>query len=113
MAELQLDQLRRPEFSDKSGELFPSQTWEPPPPKVVPPPPEPPRAPPLPFSSFGRMVEEGKAVVFLSRGSINFAVRQGETIENTYHVDEIRKDALVLTYLPLQQQQTLAIGSSK
>jgi hypothetical protein len=111
--ELQLEQLKRPEFSDKAGELFPSQTWDAPPPKVAPAPPEPPRAPPLPFAYFGRMADAGKAVVFLSRAGRDFAVRQGETIEGTYRVDEIRKDALLLTYLPLQQQQTLVIGSGK
>lgn len=113
MAELQLEKLKRPEFTNEAGELFQSRTWQPPPPTARPEPPEPRRAPPVPFSYFGQMVEDGKAVVFLSRGNLDYAVRQGETTEGTYRIDEIRKDAVVMTYLPLEQQQTLAIGTAK
>jgi hypothetical protein len=111
--ELELERLKRPDFAEASAELFPSRTWQAPPPKAVSAPPEPPRAPPLPYAYFGQMAEDGKAVVFLVRGDRNFAVRQGETLDSTYRIDEIRKDALIMTYLPLQQQQTLAIGSVK
>jgi hypothetical protein len=114
VVELRLDHLRRPDFSEASAELFPSRDWQPPPPPPAPAAaPEPPRAPPLPFAYFGQMAEEGKAVAFLSRGNVNYPVRQGETLEGSYRVDEIRRDAIVLTYLPLQQQQTLATGSAK
>jgi hypothetical protein len=114
VAELQLDKLKRADPVDEGGELFPSQTWQPPPAPPAPPaPPEPPRAPAMPFSYFGQLEEDGKAVVFLRRGDRDYAVRQGETIEGTYRIDEIRRDAMVMTYLPLQQQQTLAIGSVK
>ncbi len=112
-AELHLEQLKRPEFSDNSGQLFPSQTWQPPPAAASSQPPEAPRAPPLQFSYFGRMVEGGKTVVFLSQGNRDYAVKQGETILGTYRIDEIGKDALVMTYLPLEQQQTLMIEAAK
>ena len=34
----------------------------------------------------------------------------GETIDGTYRVDEIRPPVLTLTYLPLEQRQQLNIG---
>ena len=114
--ELQLDKLKRPPFEEDAGEAFPARNWQPPPPPVTArskTPPPPPPAPPLPFSYFGRINTDGKVVVFLNRGELNFPVVQGDTIEGTYRVEEILPNALVLTYLPLQQRQTLSIGAAR
>jgi hypothetical protein len=75
-----------------------------------PPPPPPPQAPPLPFTYMGKLIEEGRIVVFLTQGERNHIVRQGDTIDGTYRVDAVTERHLSLTYLPLKQKQELAFG---
>jgi hypothetical protein len=72
----------------------------------------PPPPPPLPFTYMGKMLEDGKTVVFLTRGDRNYVVRQGATIDGQYRVDQIGARTMVLTYLPAKAKQTLAIGSA-
>jgi hypothetical protein len=91
-------------------ELFRSQNWMPPPPKALPPPP--PTAPPLPFTYFGKKLEDGIWEVYLSRGSQSLIVREKTVIENTYRIDSIKPPSLSLTYLPLNQVQWLPIGGT-
>ena len=40
----------------------------------------------------------------------NLVVKLGEVIDNTYKVEEVSETAVVLTYLPLNVQQTLGLG---
>ena len=40
----------------------------------------------------------------------SYIVRDGDTIDRAYRVETINEHAVILTYLPLQQQQTLALG---
>jgi len=72
----------------------------------------PPPPPPLPFTYMGKMLEDGESVVFLTRGERNYVVRQGATIDGQYRVDQIGARTMVLTYLPANAKQTLAIGSA-
>jgi hypothetical protein len=103
--------------SDTSA-LFQKQSWAvappppPPPPAYVPPPPPPaPTAPPLPFHAMGSYARNGEPTVyFLTRGELVFDVRVGDTIDHTYSVDSAANGQMLLTYLPLKSQQTLAIG---
>jgi hypothetical protein len=74
-----------------------------------PPPPPPPMAPALPFKFFGRMVDGEVRKVFLDQGSRTLVVAAGETIDDLYRVDRIDEQAVHFTYLPLGQQQMLAI----
>ena len=104
------------------GNAFGPQSWLPPPPPapkpvpVMPPPPPLPVAPALPFTYIG-MVERGagKPQAFLARGEALLIVTDGDVIENsTYRVDSLSPTAVVLTYLPIDQQQTLnASGASR
>ena len=75
-----------------------------------------PVAPPLPFTFVG-IVEQGagKPQAFLSKGDALLIVTAGDQIENnTYRVDSLSPSAVVLTYLPMGQQQTLKVsGGSK
>jgi hypothetical protein len=112
-AELQLDKLKRPLIEEGKGDMFPAAGWQPPPPPPGSVKPEPPMAPPLPFRYFGQMVEDGVPVVFLERGTRNYAVKQGDNIDGSYRVDQIRRDAVLITYLPLDMKQTLSIGPLK
>jgi len=104
---IDLDKLKRPPFGAEGSDLFGSRSWMPPP---TPAKAAAPLAPPLPFTYFGRMLEDGRAVVFLAQGERTFTVGAGDTIDHRYRVEEIGRESVVLTYLPLQQKQTLPIG---
>ena len=95
---------------------FAPHDWTPPPaPKrePPPPPPPPPTAPPLPFTVLGKKLEDGAWQVFLARQDQIFSVKQQDIIENTYRIEEIRPPIMTLTYLPLNQRQTLPIGGTE
>lgn len=93
---------------------FETHDWTPPPPPPPPPaPPPPPQAPPLPFAFLGKQLEEGKWIVFLSNQERTYVAKEGAVLETAYRVEKIVPPTLSFTYLPLQQQQTLAIGSAE
>jgi hypothetical protein len=110
--ELMLGKLHREPANTKPGTLFESDTWAPPPPKVVVKqgPPPAPVPPPLPFKYFGKMSEGGQTTVFLDAADRSYAVRVGDVLDGRYKVEDIKDRLIVLTYLPLQQRQTLTIG---
>lgn len=110
---LDLDRLgREVEKMDGGRDLFASRSWASPSPRPAPAAPAPrPGPPPLPFAYMGKLIEGDRIVVFLSAGERNHVVEMGDTIDGTYRVDAIRAGALVLTYLPLNERQTLSIGS--
>lgn len=110
---LAIEKLQRPRANVNGGNLFGSDTWEAPAPKnpARPPPPPPPTAPPLPYAYFGKMSDEGRTTVFLSTAERSHAVRVGDVLDGRYRIEDINERTLVVTYLPLQQQQTLNIGN--
>lgn len=108
--------IRSRESDDDTPEVFAPTQWTPlapANPTLVMRPPEPPRAPPLPFRVLGRYVEDGKVLVFLQYNNRNLVVKEGDTIESQYKVESIGDGALTLVYIPLDQRQTLALGSAK
>lgn len=115
---LDLSKLRRAPVVDPNGDPFGPRSFRPAAPKakaptvaaVEAPPPPPPQAPPLPFSYIGRLSEERDTSVFLAMGERNLVVKPGDVIDNTYKVEEVSDSAVVLTYLPLSQRQSLRIG---
>jgi hypothetical protein len=94
-------------------DVFPAKSWVPPPPPVAPRPvrvePPKPVAPPLRFKYLGQMEEAGQKVVFLELGDRSHAVRKGESVEGGYRVEDITAAAIVFTYTPLGERQTLPI----
>ena len=100
------------------GDLFANLNWTPPPPPPAPapapaPPPKPaaPVAPALPFTFVG-MLERGaaKPEAFLAKGEALLVVSVGDTLDNnTYRVDSLNANEIVMTYLPLNTQQTLSV----
>lgn len=97
----------------KPEPLFDSQTWNPPPPPPPKPaPPPPPVAPPLPYLVLGKKLEDQSWEVYLARGEQTFIAREKGTLENQYRVDSIKPPTMTLTYLPLNQVQTLTIGGT-
>lgn len=92
--------------------LFSSTSWAPPAPPAPPPPPVAATIPPLPFIYLGKKHEIGQWEVFLGSGDQTFIVQEGSTVNEQYHIDSIKPPTLTLTYLPLNQVQTLPIGGT-
>lgn len=108
---LELDKLQRSrDEDDQIQDVFKAKSWyvPPPPPKPVPPPP--PAPPPLPFKYMGKLLDEGKLTVFITKQDRNYAVKAGDTIDGAYRVDSVEAQRVLFTYLPLNMQQTLVIG---
>lgn len=110
LPELELEKLELDKSREPITNAFEPRSWAPPPPKRNLPP-SPPQAPPLPYTFVGKMVDDGQIIVFLTRQERNYAVRSGDKLDNTYQVDDIKPNVMLLTYLPLNLQQSLTIGS--
>ncbi|GAB3670009.1 hypothetical protein GCM10028813_53840 [Ramlibacter alkalitolerans] len=50
--------------------------------------------------------------VFLQRGERLYAVAVGDVIDGQYRLERIDANQLLLTYLPMNAQQTITIGKS-
>lgn len=96
--------------------LFSAHSWfvappPPPPAPVVYQPPAAPTAPPLPFAFMGSYKSEGGgATYFLTAGDRVYDVKVGDTLDNTYSIDGVKAGQLLLTYMPLKIQQSIAVG---
>jgi hypothetical protein len=98
--------------------LFAPHSWftAPPPPPPAPPPPPPgpppaPTAPPLPFAFMGSYKSDsGASTYFLTAGDRVYDVHVGDTLDNTYSVDAVKGGQMLLTYMPLKIQQSIAVG---
>lgn len=110
---LDLDKLNREKAALADTDLFSAKSVYAPPPQpsasMLPPEPS---APPLPFVFIGRLIDGEVTTVFLLKQSQNYNVRVNDVVENTYRIEQIADDHLVLTYLPLNAQQTLYTGRS-
>ncbi|HWW72107.1 MAG TPA: hypothetical protein VN089_19365 [Duganella sp.] len=94
-----------------AARLFGNQSWTPPaPPPPAPPPPPPPSAPAVPYKFLGKKLEDGVWEVYLARDDQTFVARERTIVEDAYRVDSIRPPIMKITYLPLEQSQTLSIG---
>jgi len=99
-----------------AASLFSPHSWyvappPPPPAPVVVQAPPPPTAPPLPFAFMGSYRSEGAVqTFFLTSGDRVYDVKVGDTLDNTYSVDGVKSGQLLLTYMPLKIQQSIAVG---
>jgi len=110
---VRLDLLKRAEQSAAGRDLFASTTPPPPPAPPPPPPPPPPQptAPPLPFTSMGKLETAGEPTVYyLQEGDNVHTVVVGDTINAQYRVEAVSKGVMEFTYLPLKSKQTLNVG---
>lgn len=98
--------------SGNGTSLFGAQSWTPPPLPVKALPPPAPTAPALPFTYLGKKREDTTWEVYLARGDTTLIVHDKSVIEGTYRVESIKPPSLTLTYLPLNQSQTLQIGDA-
>jgi hypothetical protein len=100
-----------------SKDPFAARGWLPPPPPPPPPlpeaapaPPPPPTAPPVPFRFVGLLEEKAsKPAAFIAKGDALFVVHVGDVVESTYRVESFNSSQVVITYLPLQQRQTIDV----
>jgi len=101
--------------TESNGDAFGTASWTPPPPPppppaapVAPPAPPPPTAPPLPFSFVGLLEQKSsKPTAFLAKGEALVVAGVGDVIDGTYRVESLSPSGVVVTYLPLNQRQTL------
>jgi|SRR6185437_6216283 len=99
-----------------AASMFPVQSWYIAPPAPRPAPqvvqaPPPPSAPPLPFAFMGSYKsQDGSPTFFLTVGDRVYDVKIGDTLDNTYSVDGVKSGQLLLTYMPLKIQQSMAVG---
>jgi hypothetical protein len=97
-----------------ASNLFAANSWLPPPPpppkELPPPPPPPPTAPPMPFNFVGLLQDQAKPTAFLAKDDQLLLVTTGDTVEGTYRIDSVSAKEIVLTYLPLNQRQSILIS---
>ena len=91
---------------EAQGNLFPNQGFVPPKAAQRPMPPEPPE---FPFGYLGLWREQETEVVLLSAGRQIIRLRQGEVTQNAWQLDQISREQLVFTYLPLKMTKTMRI----
>lgn len=108
------------------SDLFPKQSWatQPPKPTAVPKPtPTPvPVAPPFPLqitstwhdkvSDYYVLEGQGQSLVLCTRCDTLGRIQPGETFLGVYRLDKLSRDVLTITYLPLNQQQSLPTGGT-
>lgn len=75
-------------------------------------PPMPVRAapPPIPLRALGRMLDDDGEVVFVETTGKVLPTRVGDVLQSVYRIDAIEARLVRLTYLPLNEQQSLPIG---
>lgn len=84
------------------------------PPGASPAPAAKPEAPKLPITYVGRVEDEAAPRVVLMHAGQVLVLRAGEQLPgNTYRLEEIERDKLVFSYLPLSVQQILPTGEMK
>lgn len=71
-----------------------------------------PAAPPLPFVFIGQMLDGGKPTYFLRYAEQGIVAQVGDTLLEQYRVEAVEGSKLILRYLPLNQLQSLELGSS-
>ncbi|MCU0870658.1 MAG: hypothetical protein MUF30_13880 [Burkholderiales bacterium] len=118
---LDLARARRTLPDAPVADVFGARSWDPPPrrpsarelaARPPAPPPAPPQAPPLPFGYVGMLGDGDTTTVFLSRGEATLAATVGATVDGQYRIDAVDDRAVHLTYLPLDQRQSLSIVPS-
>lgn len=106
--DLDLSKLERPVDEGAKADLFASQSFSSGNQNVAGTKPGKAGPPPLPFAYLGKLIEDGKLAVFLSRGGESLSVAQGDTI-GEYRVDAVTESEITFTYLPLKAKQKLPL----
>lgn len=115
-ADIDLDRLKRPERGEgqvaTTADPFARRNFGPAPQAAAAEAaPQPARAPQLPFTYLGKVIEDGKLSVFLARGDDSYSVQAGKRhkLDEQYRVDKVTESSVTFTYLPMNARQTLDI----
>jgi len=106
--DLDLSRLERGADEGATTDLFASRSFSPEGAKGASAKSEKPGVPPLPFAYIGKVIEDGKLAVFLSRGADSLSVAAGDTI-GEYRVDSVTDREITFIYLPLKTKQKLPL----
>ena len=68
------------------------------------------RPPPLRFQYLGKIIHNNEMKIILSQSGEKVVVKLGEKIDDQYRIDAIDNEAITLTYLPLNVEQTLILN---
>lgn len=71
----------------------------------------PPSAPPVPFKYIGKLYGDDEYTVFLHLNGRSISAKTGDTIAQSYKIEEINPPLMTATYLPLNIKQTIDIGA--
>jgi hypothetical protein len=64
----------------------------------------------MPFTYIGKMVDGKKVVIFLLKNDVQYVAQINDVLDGMYRVDDISDDEVVLTYIPMNARQTLALA---
>lgn len=98
---------KRGTLGETKAELFGPHSWQPPPPNAAASPP--PQPPPMIYRFAGRLLQDGKLQVFVSKGDTPLAIKQGDVLEGGYVVEAITADTIALIYPPLGHKASISI----
>lgn len=71
------------------------------------------RAPPkMPYRLAGKLVQDDTAEVLLAKGNALVSAREGDKLDDGYRVEAIKRDHVVLLYLPLGVREKLLLGGT-
>ena len=76
-------------------------------------PPPVPVAPPFPYAYLGGLSEDGVRTTFFAQGERVLPVKAGDTVDAVYRIDQMTETLMTLTYLPLNQSQTVPLRSRR
>jgi hypothetical protein len=107
-----VDEALATELAEKEPPIFHAQSWNPPPPKVTTKV-EPPKAPPWPYAYLGQQSSQGEWWVYLTLGEETRVAKKDQVLDGKYRIDRIEPPLLSVTYLPLNEVQTVNIGAFK
>jgi hypothetical protein len=103
-----------------STDAFRSRSWLAPPAPaplpapVRPAPPPAPTAPSLPFKFVGMLEQKtDRPTAFLAKGEALHVVRVGDVVDGAYRVESLSATQIVVTYLPLNERQTLSVAGGQ
>jgi hypothetical protein len=96
-------------LGESKANLFGAQSWQPPPPKVVVSALRPPPPPAMAYRFAGRLLQDGKLQVFVSKGDTPIAVKVGDRLDGGYVVEAITAEAIALIYPPSGLRTSIAI----
>lgn len=65
-----------------------------------------------PFTYEGKLLDDGKLIVFLTDGVRNHSVQVGDVLDDVWQIQSIHPPELTLKYIPLKTEIQMQIGAS-